>query len=495
MPTPIRGRDEPEAARLKGEARMARVLAQAVGDRERGLPSAVALLWKGQRVRLSVRDSRRIVDQVKRRRGTHNERRAQVERLVVRHLLGQLDLEEEDAREGPAQESPAREAVSATLRADRAVVTALERMWPALTPEELLHDLFGWAALVRLAGRGVLDEDEVAALHRPRSEALGDVPWTDADLPLLDEALVYLGPVARRRGRTGTRNGDGAARWEREKVVSDLGEMDSLMRRDLLAHLEEVDPRARNADVESLELWDRTFGHVVIDEAQDLSPMQLRMIGRRVPSGSMTIVGDLGQASGSWAPRTWDEVVAHLPSPARRPPRRAELTVNYRTPSEVMDVAARVLAVAAPDLTPSQSVRQSGTDPVFVAVGSAELDGAVREAARAETTAVADGKVAVLTAPSMVEHVRTLLTSAGTGPDLLDAPLAVLAVQQAKGLEFDSVVVVEPAAIVAEHPHGGRALYLALTRTTRRLRVVSSQPLPAGLEAPPRGEGTAAVPQ
>ena len=493
VPTPVRGQDSPEGARLKGEARMAGVVARAVADRERGLPTPVAVLSKGQRLRLSVRDSRRFVEQVRRRRGTHNERRAQVERLVVRHLLGQLVLEEDEAGNGADREEIAR-----AIRSDRAVVTALERMWPVLTPEELLHDLWGWPALIRLAGRGVLDEEAVAVLHRPRSDRVAAVPWTEADLPLLAEAMEHLGPVARRR-RAAPGNGDGPAGWEREKVVADLGDLDPHMRRDLLRHLEALDPRATAGEIDSPELWDRTFGHVVIDEAQDLSPMQLRMIGRRVPSGSMTVVGDLGQASGSWAPRSWDEVVAHLPSSDRRPTRRAELTVNYRTPSEVMDVAARVLAVVAPDLTPSRSVRQSGTDPVFTAVDADELEAAVVDAARAERDAVPDGKVAVITSPSMVDRIRAVLSSAGLssavkGPELLDASLAVLPVQQAKGLEFDSVVVVEPAAIVAEHPHGGRALYLALTRTTRRLRVVSSDALPVGLAATPVGEGTPPVP-
>jgi DNA helicase IV len=493
VPTPVRGQDTPEAARLKGEAAMARVVAQAVGDRERGLPAPIALLWKSQRVRLSVRDSRRIIEQVKRRRGTHNERRIQVERMVVRHLLGQLELEDDEAREGDGREDIAR-----VLRADREVVTALERMWPVLTPEELLHDLWGWPALIRLAGRGVLDEGQVALLHRPRSPRLADVPWTEADLPLLAEAREHLGAVAKKR-RAGPGDSDGPAGWEREKVVDSLGDLDPQMRRDLLRHLEALDPRATAGDADSVELWDRTFGHVVIDEAQDLSPMQLRMIGRRVPSGSMTIVGDLGQASGSWAPRSWDEVVAHLPSTERRPARRAELTVNYRTPSEVMDVAARVLAVVAPDLTPSRSVRQSGTDPVFTAVAADDLEAAVVEGARAEREAVPDGKVAVITSPSMFERVRALMVESGllvaaSGPEVLDSAVAVLPVQQAKGLEFDSVVVVEPAAIVDEHPHGGRALYLALTRTTRRLRVVSARPLPVGLAATPDGEGTPPVP-
>ena len=326
---------------------------------------------------------------------------------------------------------------------------------------------------------------------------MAEVPWSEADLPLLDEANVLLGPVTRRR-RAGGRDLDGPSSWEREKVLAEMGDLDPQMRRDVLRHLEDLDPRSANGEEEGLELWNRTFGHVVIDEAQDLSPMQLRMIGRRVPSGSLTIVGDLGQASGSWAPGSWDEVVAHLPSSDRRPARRAELTVNYRTPSEVMDVAARVLAVAAPHLTPSRSVRQAGLEPIFTAVDTdAALDEAVVDAVRAERSAVPDGKVAVLTPPSMVERVRAALASPGAGlgrgPEMLDSPLAVLPVQQAKGLEFDSVIVVEPAAIVAEHPHGWRALYLALTRTTRRLRVVSAQPLPAGLEPSPVEEGSPPV--
>ncbi len=223
--------------------------------------------------------------------------------------------------------------------------------------------------------------------------------------------------------------------------------------------------------------------------------MQLRMVGRRVPSGSLTIVGDLGQASGSWAPGPWDEVVAHLPSPARRPARRAELTVNYRTPSEVMDVAARVLAVATPDLTPSRSVRQAGVDPLFTAVTPAELrrGGGGRGPGRAGGRRRRQGG-----RPHRPVHgrsgVRPCSTSAGRGRSARRARSPCCPSHQAKGLEFDSVIVVEPAAIVAEHPHGWRALYLALTRTTRRLQVVSSQPLPAGWPRPGWGRGRQPVP-
>ena len=472
VPTPVRSREPDAVARLKGDARMATVVAQAVGDRQRGLPRTLKLLWQGKYLTLSPAESRRIVDIVRRRSGTHNERRRQVERMVVRQLVSQLEVDEETDKEG----------LAATIRAQRPVIAALERMWPELTPEELLHDLFGWPALVKLAGRALLTDDEAAMLHRPRSARVEDVAWTDADLALLDEASVHLGRRPRRR-RAADSEARQSAREDRQHAVASLDDVDDLMREQVLRRLE-ADAAAVDAqqDGEELQLWSRTFGHVVVDEAQDLSPMQLRMIGRRVPSGSMTIVGDLGQASGPWAPASWGDVVAHLP--AHRPPRQAELTVSYRTPTEVMDIAAGVLAVAAPELSPSRSVRRAGVDPVFTHVDAAELEQAVVEAVGVERAAVPDGKVAVITAPSLVDSLRALLPDNRTGPAMLDAPLAVVSVQQAKGLEFDSVVVVEPARIVAEHPHGGRALYLALTRTTRRLQVVSSEPLPAGLEAP-----------
>ncbi len=513
VPTAVSGTEPDAVARLKGDARMATIVANAVGDRQRALPRPLKLLWQGGYLTLSVGESRRIVDIVRRRPGTHNERRRQVERMVLRHLLGQLDVDdgpgngERGKGEGAKGESD-REALADAVRGQRPVVAALERMWPELSPEELLHDLFGWPALVKLAGRGVLDDGNVddgrvdddrvdddwaAMLHRPRSARVEDVAWTDADLALLDEASVHLGRRPRRR-RSADSEARRAAREDRLHAVASLDDVDDLMRQQVLRRLEADAAAAENHDDgEELQLWSRTFGHVVVDEAQDLSPMQLRMIGRRCPSGSMTIVGDLGQASGPWAPASWAEVVAHLP--AHRPPRQAELTVSYRTPTEVMDVAAGVLAVAAPELSPSRSVRRAGVDPVFTQVGGPErehpeLERTVVEAVEAEGAAVPDGKVAVITAPSLVDGLRTLLPESRTGPAMLDAPLAVVSVQQAKGLEFDSVIVVEPARIVAEHPHGGRALYLALTRTTRRLRVVSSEPLPAGLE-PPTASATA----
>jgi DNA helicase IV len=225
----------------------------------------------------------------------------------------------------------------------------------------------------------------------------------------------------------------------------------------------------------------RTYGHVVVDEVQDLTPMELRMLARRCPAGSMTLVGDLGQASGPWAPGSWDDVLHHLP--VRRPPMRTELSVNYRTPSEVMELAARVLAAATPGLSPPASVRSAGLDPLFTRSRHGGLVAAVARAAEEEHRAVADGKVAVICPASLLDDLRPALPEVPEGAGVLDVAVALLAVDQAKGLEFDSVVLVEPAAIIAEGTAatGRRALYVAMTRTTRRLHIVHAEPLPPEL--------------
>ncbi len=243
----------------------------------------------------------------------------------------------------------------------------------------------------------------------------------------------------------------------------------------------------------------RSFGHIVVDEVQDLSPMQLRMLARRSLSGSMTVVGDIAQATGPWAPSGWDEVIRHL-SP-QRPPRLVELTVSYRTPAEVVALAAQVLAVAAPGVRPPRPVRQAGQSPRLVRTARASLATTAAELAREEVAAVAPGHVAVLGPAVMLPELTRALASAGLDPvdprdpagAGLTAGLVVLPADEANGLEFDSVVVVEPALVAAaggdtsgEGPpvattRGLRTLYVALTRPTRRLTVVHAGPLPVDL--------------
>lgn len=436
-----------EVARIKGSAAMARVVARAIRDRERPLPADVEFGFEGFLLRLSAAATAEIVGVARRRPGNHNARRRLVESLVSRRLVAQYEEalqrrrrvglvsgdpdDPGDADTGLTDEGE----LWSKLRRLPALATALDRIWPVLEPQELLHDLFGAPPLLRLAGRGVLDGRQVEALTRPRCASLDAVQWTAADLPLLDEARVLLGPRRRRK------------------------------------------PGGEDEDI-------RTYGHILVDEAQDLTPMELRMLARRSLSGSMTVVGDIAQATGPMAPSGWDEVVAHLPR--ARPSRLVELSVNYRTPGQVMDLAARVLAVAAPGLRPPRSVRSTGEAPALRAVGAGAMVAAVVDAAAAQLADAEDGTVAVIATAATAELVARAATAAGLAGGHVDTVglqgrLTIIPVGMVKGLEFDSVIVVEPADLVAAFPQGLRALYVALTRATRRVTVLHELPLPEPL--------------
>ncbi len=446
---PVTGVDPPAGARVKGDARMAAVLAKAVADRQRPLPRDTEVGIGPYVVRITVADSADIVASAKRRGGPHNGRRRYVEAQLTHRLAARLNEAEERARRAglrPAleeddQHEPRDEAqLGRQLRRHPVVVHELHRMWPVLSPMELLHDLFGARPLIDLGSRRVLDENERATLFRARSADLADVAWTEADLALLDEARALLGPVPRRRG---------------------------------------TDP----ADL-------RTFGHIVVDEAQDLSPMQLRMLTRRSLSGSMTVVGDIAQATGAFAPSGWGEILAHLP--VRRGLTQVELSVNYRTPSEIMTLAGRVLDAAAPNVRLPESVRSTGEEPMFVTSPSGRLFTTVAEVAAAQAAAVDGGTVAVVAPPSMVPGLADGLTAAGVDFEQgvrsgLAATVTLLAFEVVKGLEFDAVVVVEPGRLVREATQGLRSLYVALTRPTKRLILVHEEPLPEVLRPVPRG--------
>ncbi|MFS8482886.1 MAG: UvrD-helicase domain-containing protein [Acidimicrobiia bacterium] len=421
----VRGRDRPATARVKGDARMAKVLAKAVRDRERPLRAPLRVPFGAQTLVLPPERTTEIVAEARRRFRLHNPARKFVEKQLFAALaeVSRVPTTPEEVRERTRSTPEVRE--------------ALERMWPVLTPAELLHDLFGSKALIELAARRYLDPDERAALHRPRSEDVAGVVWTHDDVPLLDEARALLGPRRRRRSEDGT-------------------------------------------DPDEI----RTYGHIVVDEAQDLSPMQLRMLARRSLNGSMTVVGDIAQATGVWAHRDWDDILEHLPR--KRPSQRAELSIGYRIPGPTMDLAAKVLAEAAPNLRPPDSVRTEGDEPRLIAVGAGELAARVAEVAAEERDVVDPGSVAVIAPSTLVEDVAAALDAAGVefgraARNGLEQRVTLVPVSLVKGLELDAAVVVEPAAIVEEEAQGMRALYVALTRATKRLAVVHARELPEPL--------------
>ena len=415
-------REQAEVGRLKGDLRMVRFVSKAVRTRQRPMRADLRIGHGLQWLVLPVEESQRIVDQARRRYRTHNAARKFVEAEFYEALVasGRGDLDPEALRE--------------RLRGELSVREALEWMWPVLTPAQLLNDLLGSRALIRSADPSLTTE-QVDALYRERVTQPDDLLWTASDAPLLDEARAVLGARPGRR--------------EEDTV--------------------------------------RTYGHIVIDEVQDLSPMDLRMLDRRSLNGSMTVVGDIAQATGAWAHDDWEGILRHLPN--RRPPVRHELTVGYRIPGPLMDVAARVLAVAAPDLAPPWSVRGDGDPPRFVALTGEQaekLDG-LAEVVRSELEAVGAGNLAVVTTDSQAADVEDALERAGIAYGRptrqgLDAQVAVVPVGLVKGLEVDGAVVVEPARMVRERAQGLRALYVALTRATRRVAIVHAEPLPPVLE-------------
>jgi DNA helicase IV len=416
--------DSELAARVKGHARMVDVIAKAITDRQRPLRDDLVVAFRAGYLRLSAAESARIVRAARRRFRRHNAGRRWVEGEVWGAMAGTW-------RDGGVSANEVKQAVRHLPEVRR----ALERMWPVLTPAELLHDLFGSQALLRLAAEGILDEHEYHALYRPRVEAGEDVRFSAHDVALLDEAREQLGPRLNKQGK--------------------VDEADEI----------------------------RTYGHIVIDEVQDLTPMQLRMAARRSLNGSMTVVGDIAQATGALAPDGWDDVLAHLPD--KKPPRIIGLSVGYRIPAQIMELAAKVMHAATPGLRQPSSVRIGDALPSMVrAEGS--LGDAVAAEIAALDAALPEGNVAVIVPDALADEIDAALSDAGiphgrastTG---LDEGITVVPASVMKGLELDGVVVVEPAAIVESEPQGLRALYVALTRSTRRLTVVHARPLPEPL--------------
>ncbi|HUS61485.1 MAG TPA: ATP-binding domain-containing protein [Acidimicrobiales bacterium] len=468
-------------AQLKGSAALAQVVANAVRQRQRPLREEMALGWGPHRLRLTVEDSRDLVRRVSRHRARHNEQARLLRRLLTDHFCERL--RHADARllrvgggddvEGRLEEDLAafRRALP-SLDGFRAIVA---RLWPVLTPEMLIGDLYSRPSLLSAACRGLLDEEAVELLA---SSAGAPGAWSIADVALLDEADALLGPQRAPRARRRIELDDGdeglieEVLWEVKESVG----LDEQGRKDLKARLEAQARLDKGAPDPVVEPTLRTFGHVIIDEAQDLTPMQWRMVARRCPGGSLTVVGDLGQGSSASAEGTWDDALAELPAHWSR--QHADLTLSYRTPAELMVVAARVLAASGAPVAAPRAVRSTGVE---VRVSPLTR---VMEIVEQERTAVAGGKVAVVAPPSMLVGLRDRILGAEAGRttvDELDADVAVLDAVGSKGLEFDSVIVVEPAAIVREVPGGLRALYVALTRTTDRLAILHTEPLPAAL--------------
>jgi UvrD-like helicase C-terminal domain len=238
-----------------------------------------------------------------------------------------------------------------------------------------------------------------------------------------------------------------------------------------------------------------TFGHVIVDEAQELSQMAWRMLARRCPVRSMTIVGDVAQTGGPAGTTSWERVLRPLAGDRWR---LARLTVNYRTPAEIMAAASALLAAIDPGQQPPQSVRQTGLLPWRMTAAREAFPAELADLAAAE--APEQGRLAVIVPDARVRELGQAVSRAvpgvsfGANPDLT-RPVVLLGAGQAKGLEFDSVLIADPAAIIAGSPRGRNDLYVAMTRSTQRLGVLHPGPPPAEIAAlQPRQAHASAVP-
>jgi DNA helicase IV len=502
--TPTRA-DTPEVAEIKGRLAMADVLAAAVRDRQWVPDDVLEVLVDEDQVLTLDRDTCVRAREKARRSGRpHNLARPIAERYVVAALARQLAdrIGDDPYFDQPLGEDDARDqrnlldAEDITefrkeLREDTAVQEALDRLWPLLTPEQLVEDLFGSGERLATAAPE-LAEAERAVLRRDPGHG-----WTPADVALLDEAAELLGEdeaAARERQEREHRErveyAEGAleiARGSASIDVEDELDPELLLATDLL----DADKLAeRHEDLGHQTAAERaaadrrwTFGHVIVDEAQELSAMTWRLLMRRCPGRSMTLVGDVAQTSDLAGATSWrDALEPHVGGRWRR----EELAVCYRTPVEIMAVAAEVLARIDPSLTPPRSVREAGVAPWGLRVAEDDLADVLDRAVRREVAAVGDGRLGVLVPEHRLDAARAALPEAAGGDDPeLESTVAVLTVRQAKGLEFDTVLLVDPDGITRESALGERDLYVALTRATQRLGVLALGDLPAGLATAP----------
>ncbi|MFF0059161.1 HelD family protein [Streptomyces microflavus] len=461
--------DEPAVARIKGSSRMLHVLRKAArGALEQGgrtaprqegqlsfgeepadgatapaaTPDRLRVVAFGARVELAADDLQRIRNNVLSGTAPVNLLRPRARKLLLDALWSKSSGR--GRYTDPQLVAELRSSFDEDVSTETPFLEFLNAWWPELTPRRVLAAMSDERRLARWSRR-ILNQGEVRRLARSlkRLDADGGGPLSVHDVALLDELQALLGTVVRPKRKR---------------------EADPL---DHLSGLEELMPQREETQWERAERLaaERTeYAHVIVDEAQDLTPMQWRMVGRRGRHATWTIVGDPAQSS--WSDPD-EAAAARDEALGSRPRRRFTLTVNYRNPAEIAELAAKVLALAMPGMESPSAVRSTGVVPRFVPVEGGDLAATVREEAR-RLLAEVDGTVGVVVAMNRRAQAREWLAELGER-------VVALGSLEAKGLEYDATVVVSPAEIADESPAGLRVLYVALTRATQQLAVVSGE--------------------
>ncbi|MFT4088301.1 MAG: PhoH family protein [Gordonia sp. (in: high G+C Gram-positive bacteria)] len=485
------GHDSRRATALKGSDAMIAVLRSAVRNRQ-GLPGrGLTVPFDGYELpidsetvktaRAAARSTRRAHNLAQRaflRTALDELAAAHARRIGASLLDGSQLLTDADLTD-----------IRAELESDDDVVAAVLAFWPTLTPQGVLRDLYADPAFLRKATRGWSDDDR-AALARPSRPLRDDADLSPADVPLLDELAELIGY------RTDEAERAERAQWRRQiaeaqdaldiltgsapQDLEDELDPEILMAYDLIdaRQLAQRQESSQNLTTAERAYGDRTwtFGHVIVDEAQELSAMAWRMVMRRIPNRWMTVIGDTAQTGDAAGSTSWASVFA--PYVANRW-KLAELTVNYRTPREITRYANRLLPQINPDQSPPTSLRSNGIEPTALKTTADEV---IPAALRVAADSRWPGLTAILVADDAAPAARAVAA------EIDDAP-RVLGITSAKGLEFDNVIVVEPADLIAASERGASDLYVALTRATQRLTVVHSTELPALLADLPAHQG------
>jgi DNA helicase IV len=441
---------------VKGSLAMVDIMRSAVANRQELPDTPIEIALDDVTVEIDVSVAGRARERARSTGRVHNRAQEIFRDALILELAEQaVDRIGEgwlEARETPDLARDLAADVRRELISSDALDAAVELLWPKLSPQRLLRELYTSRVRLKMVGAP-------ASFYRERGDA-----WTVSDVPLLDEAAELLGTFESEEEAEQTqREQEAYARGVLDILDTDedpdgelLRAVDILDPTQLAERQEERDHRSLAERAAADREW--TYGHVVVDEAQELSEMDWRVLMRRCPSRSMTIVGDLAQRESPAGARSWARMLDEY-VPKRWTYR--QLTINYRMPAEIMDVAASLLSTMDATVQPPKSVRSSGVRPWSRRATPEDLARVVTEMAARMEEEIGEGTVAVIAPDGATLNVDALL----------------LPPRATKGLEFDGVIVVEPSAIMAG-PAGTAELYVALTRATQRLGVVHVEPLP-----------------